>query len=121
MKAQEKGSVNASLLYLANRETLATYMAPEAGGDIPEHLGEYQRQTVSINNAPIVLADLPNGASCTLKHIDAANNIQIWPPVGQRIFNATYGAVDAADPIPLGPGESRTYTKRDSVGLMVTG
>ncbi len=43
--------VEANLLYLASRDTPATYMASEAGGDIPEHKGEYVRQPVSIQNA----------------------------------------------------------------------
>ena len=43
--------VEANLLYLASRETSATYMASEAGGDIPEHKGEYTQQNVEIQSA----------------------------------------------------------------------
>ena len=58
MKPALDNSVEASLLYLASRDTLATYMASEAGGDIPEHKGEYTRQTVQIQNARPIKDDL---------------------------------------------------------------
>lgn len=51
MKSHTGGAIEASLLYLANKDYPAIYMASEAGGDVPEHLGEYQRQTVLIENA----------------------------------------------------------------------
>ena len=50
--------VEAKLLYLSNKETSATYMASEAGGEIPKHLGEYNQQKVSINNARLICDEL---------------------------------------------------------------
>ena len=58
MKPIIENNVEAKLLYLSNRDASATYMASEAGGDIPEHLGEYTQQKVSINNARLINDDL---------------------------------------------------------------
>lgn len=46
MKLNFVGTVEVSLLYLASHETEASYMASEAGGDIPKHKREYVHQTV---------------------------------------------------------------------------
>ena len=51
MKSALITAVEASLLYLDSRDTSATYMASEAGGDIPEHQGVYIHQPVGIQNA----------------------------------------------------------------------
>ncbi len=58
MKSVAGNIVEAKLLYLSNKETLATYMASEAGGEIPKHLGEYNQKKVSINNARLICDEL---------------------------------------------------------------
>ena len=58
MKSVAGNVVEAKLLYLSNKETSATYMASEAGGKIPKHLGEYNQQKVSIYNARLISDEL---------------------------------------------------------------
>jgi hypothetical protein len=54
MHSAVKNVVETKLLYLSNRGTIATYMASEAGGDIPDHLGDYIHRTVSIQDARLI-------------------------------------------------------------------
>ncbi len=50
-------TVTAQLRFLKNRHAPALYLAAEAGGDIPEHQGDYVQQAVPVLDARIAIPD----------------------------------------------------------------
>ena len=50
-------SITAQLRFLKSRHTPALYLAAEAGGDIPEHQGDYIQQAVPVLDARIALPE----------------------------------------------------------------